>query len=172
MKTSLSIALALVLCSAARAEEPATDAGAAAAKAPDAGAAATKAPDAGAAAAESSGDRPYVASAVAFLKGLIHSSRKGDAGEQGWVEATEHAGDKVTLTVAGKDVPLDIAAKKSDAQFVRFQKVSTLREGNVVTGVTLDTLELKTPGGAHSGKATLKMSEAGGKWLVTAIDVE
>jgi hypothetical protein len=168
MKTSLSIALAFVLCSAAHAEEPAaaTDAGAAAAPA--------MAPDAGTAAAEKkdSGDRPYVSSAVAFLKGLIHSSRTGDAGEQGWVEATEHAGDKVTLTVAGKDVPLDIAAKKSDAQFIRFQKVSTLRDGNVVTGVTLESLELKTPGGAHSGRAKLKMSEAGGKWLVTAIEVE
>jgi len=134
--------------------------------------AAAAAPAAAPAAAAPSEGRPYVDAAIAFLKGLAHTNRAGDAGDQGWAEAKENAADKVTLKVAGKELALDLAAKKSDARVVKFQKISTLREGNAVKGVTLESVELKIGADSHSGKGTLLMEETDGKWKVTSLEVE
>jgi len=116
--------------------------------------------------------RPYVDAAIAFLKGLAHTGRAGDAGEQGWTDAKDNAAEKVTLKVAGKELALDLAAKKADARVVKFQKVSTLRDGTAVKGVSLDNVELKLGADSHSGKGTLLMEEKDGKWVVTSLEVE
>jgi hypothetical protein len=163
-------ALALVAMFAvmpALAEEPKEAAAPPAAAAP----AAAPAEKAAAPAAAAEG-RPYVDAAVAFLKGLTHSSRAGDAGEQGWSEAKENAAEKVVFKVAGKEMALDLAGKKADARVVKFQKVATLREGAAVKGVTLDNVELKIGADSHSGKATLLMEEKDGKWMVTSVEVD
>lgn len=116
--------------------------------------------------------RPYVDAAVAFLKALTHVNRPGEAGAQAWAEAQANAAEKVSLKVAGKELSLDLAGKKSDAQLVKFQKLSTLRDGKDIKGVAIDAVEVKTEGGAHSGKGKLLMSEKDGKWLVTSFEVE
>ena len=139
------------------------------AAAPAAAATAAAAPAAAAPAAES---RPYVDAAVAFLKGLAHSNRSGDAGDQGWAEAKDNAGEKVTLKIAGKEMALDLAARKSDARVIKFQKISTLRADGTVKGVTLENVQTQIGSDAHSGKATLLMSEKDGKWVVDSVEVE
>jgi hypothetical protein len=116
--------------------------------------------------------RPYVDAAITFLKALTHSSRPGEEGELAWAAARANAADAVTLKVAGKDLQLDLAGKKSDAQLVRFHKLSTLRDGGAVKGVTLESVELRMGADAHSGKATVRMDEKEGRWLVTAVEIE
>ena len=168
--TKIALLALLLAVPAARADEPAapakvdTAAPAAAAKVDTA---APPAADKGAAP-----DRPYVDAAIAFLKGLSHSNRSGDAGEQGWAEAKANAGDKVPLKLAGKELEIDLAGKKSDARVMRFQKVSTLRDGSKVKGVALENLELKIGEDSHAGKAVVLMDEKDGKWLVTSIEVQ
>jgi hypothetical protein len=176
------LAMLVLVSAAARAQEPKAAAPeappakiveappatpeAAPAKAADA---AAKAPAAAAKGAES---RAYVDTALTFLKALIHSNRSGEEGELAWAAAKANAADAVTLKVGGKDLQLDLAGKKSDAQLVRFNKLSTLREGAAVKGVTLENLELRVGADAHSGKATVRMDEKDGKWVVTALEVE
>lgn len=116
--------------------------------------------------------RPYVETAITFLKALTHSSRPGEEGELAWAAARANAADAVTLTVGGKNLTLDLAGKKSDARLVRFHKLSTLREGAAVKGVTLESMEVRMGSEAYSGKATVRMDEKNGKWLVTAVEVE
>jgi hypothetical protein len=128
--------------------------------------------EAPAGAAKAADARPYVDAAITFLKALTHSSRAGEEGELAWAAAKANAAEAVTLKVGGKSVEFDLAGKKSDAQLVRFHKLSTLREGAAVKGVTLESVELRMGADAHSGKATLRMDEKEGKWLVTAVEVE
>jgi hypothetical protein len=119
-----------------------------------------------------SNERPHVDAAVAFLKGLAHSAQPGDIGAQGWANAAANASKKVALKVAGKDLTLDLAAKKSDAKLIKFHKVSTLRDGEAVKGVTVESVEVRVGGDFHTGKGTVRMEERNGKWLVTALEVE
>ena len=109
---------------------------------------------------------------ITFLKALTHSSRAGEEGELAWAAARANAAETVTLKVAGKDLQLDLCGKKSDAQLVRFHKLSTLRDGGAVKGVTLESVELRMGADAHSGKATVHMDEKDGKWVVTALEIE
>jgi hypothetical protein len=145
-----------------------------AAKAPEGKAAEMKAPEAPAAKDEKKpeGERPYVDAAVAFLRGLAHSSRSGEAGEKGWAEAKEYAGDTVPLKISGKDMVIDLAGKKSEARILRFSKISTLRDGTTVKGVTAESLQVQLGTEPHNGKAWLMMDEKDGKWRVTSIEVE
>ena len=118
------------------------------------------------------GDRPHVDAALGFLRGLAHSSRSGDAGEKGWAEAKEHAGDTVVLKISGKDLIIDLAGKKSEARLVRFAKIATLRDGATVKGVTAENVQVQLGNEPHSGKAWLLMEEKDGKWRVTSIEVD
>ncbi len=169
---SASVA-ALVLGSAARAQEPAKPAAT-----PDPAAttpAATAAPEKTATPPkkEASSDRPYVDAAITFLKGFAQSQRGGEAGETGWALAKENGAPKVALKVAGKEMEIDVAGAKSpDAHLMRFHKISTLREGEKVKGVTVENVDLKIGDAPHSGKATVLMEEKDGKWIVTSIEVE
>ena len=158
--TKVSLIAALVLALPALAEEPA-----AAIPTPDK----VEKADAARPAAD---QRPYVDAAVAFMKGLAHSNRSGDAGQQGWAEARGNSAEKVTLKVAGKEMALDIGAQKSDARVVKFQKISTMRENGIVKGVTLDNVQLQIGDQPHAGKGTLHMEEKDGKWIVTSVEVE
>ncbi|HZX95066.1 MAG TPA: hypothetical protein VFE90_11150 [Myxococcales bacterium] len=173
--THTTLLAMLVLVSAAvRAEEvkPA-DAAAPAAKAEATPAAPEAKPAAmEPAAAKPAEARPHVDAALTFLKGLTHTSRPGEEGDMAWEAARTNAAQSVTMKVAGKDIVLDLAGHKSDARLVRFQKVSTLRDGAAVKGVTLENVEMKIGADAHSGKATVRMEEKDGKWLVTALEVE
>jgi hypothetical protein len=158
--------------SAAKAPEvKAAEVKAAEVKAPEAAAPAAKAPEAKEE-KKPEGERPYVDAAVAFLRGLAHSSRSGEAGEKGWAEAKEYAGDTVPLKVSGKDLVIDLAGKKSEARILRFAKISTLRDGTTVKGVTAESLQIQLGAEPHNGKAWLMMDEKDGKWRVTSIEVD
>ena len=165
--------LAAVLVSIpALAEEPAAAAPAAKEAAP-----AAAAPAATPAAKEAtppppSEGRPYVDAALAFLKSFTHTNRAGAAGAEAWDALRAASADKVAIKVAGKELALDAAAGKSDAQLVRFAKLSTWREGKDVKGVTLEEAELKVGADSQKGKARIAMSEKDGKWQVTSIEIE
>ena len=162
------LAMLILVSAAARAQEPkAALPDAPAAKIVEAPPAPPEATPARAAEA-----RPYVEAAITFLKALTHSSRAGEEGELAWAAARANAADAVTLTVGGKNLTLDLAGKKSDARLVRFHKLSTLREGAAVKGVTLESMEVRIGADAYAGKATVRMDEKDGKWLVTAVEVE
>jgi hypothetical protein len=116
--------------------------------------------------------RPYVDAALAFLKSFTHTTRSGAAGAEAWDGVRAAAAAKVTIKVAGKDLVLDAEGGKTEAQLVRFAKLSTWRDGKDVKGVTLDEAEFRVGADAHKGKAKLAMSEKDGKWQVDAIEVE
>jgi hypothetical protein len=171
---SASVA-ALVLGSAARAQEPAKPAATPDPAATTPAPATTAAPEKTATPPkkEASSDRPYVDAAITFLKGFAQSQRGGEAGETGWALAKENGAPKVALKVAGKEMEIDVAGAKSpDAHLMRFHKISTLREGEKVKGVTVENVDLKIGDAPHSGKATVLMEEKDGKWIVTSIEVE
>ncbi|HXN83478.1 MAG TPA: hypothetical protein VN883_13465 [Myxococcales bacterium] len=117
-------------------------------------------------------DRPYVSAALAFLKGLTHSTRGGDAGEKGWAEAREVAADKISFKVAGRDMELDLAGKKSGARVVRFEKVSTLRDGLAVKGVSVENIEVRIGTDAYRAKGRVMLDEKDGRWTVTALEID
>jgi hypothetical protein len=117
-------------------------------------------------------DRPYVSAAIAFLKGLTHSTRGGDAGEKGWAEAREFAADKISFKVAGRDMELDLVGKKSGARVVRFEKVSTLRDGLAVKGVSVENIEVRLGTDAYRAKGRVMLDEKDGKWTVTALEID
>jgi hypothetical protein len=117
-------------------------------------------------------DRPYVSAAIAFLKGLTHSTRGGDAGEKGWAEAREVAADKISFKVAGRDMELDLVGKKSGARVVRFEKVSTLRDGLAVKGVSVENIEVRLGTDAYRAKGRVMLDEKDGKWTVTALEID
>ena len=122
--------------------------------------------------AAKSEDRPYVDAAIAFCKAWTHVNRKAPAGDEAWAELAKHAGAKVGIKIDGKDLSLDVAGKKADAQLVKFSKVGTLREGKDVKGVTIEVADFMVGGAAKSGKAKVAMTEAGGNWTVDSITVE
>ena len=144
----------------------------AAVRAEDAKAAAPAPAKPAAAAPAAAEGRPYVDAGLAFLKGLTHSSRKGAQGDEGWAAVKENAADKVTLKVGAAASEIDVAGKKSEWALIKFTKVSTLRDGAKVTGIAVESLELKKGADEHKGKGKLLMTETAGKWTVTAIEVE
>src|ERR1700737_2478268 len=162
----------LLGATALRAEEPAK----AAEPTESAKAAQTAVPSEPAKAAEPAkvvgSDRPYVSAALAFLKGLTHSTRGGDAGEKGWAEAREVAADKISFKVAGRDMELDLAGKKSGARVVRFEKVSTLRDGLAVKGVSVENIEVRIGTDAYRAKGRVMLDEKDGRWTVTALEID
>ena len=168
---------ALLAANIARAQSPAAEVPAKvapAAPAPEAAAAAKQeapAPDA-AAAPKSEPARPYVDSALAFLKAFTHTNRTGPAGEQAWAELRAVSIDKLPLKIAGKDLVIDAAAGQSTVQLVRFAKVSAWREGLDVVGVTIDKLQLRVGDEEHTGKARLRMAEKDGKWIAQSLEVD
>src|SRR5712692_6257590 len=116
----------------------------------------------------SEGGRPYVDAALTFLKSFTHTNRTGDAGAQAWTALRTASADKVTIKIGGKDLTLDAAGGKTDAQLVRFSKLSTWRDGKDVKGVTLEEAEFRVADAAQKGKAKVAMSEKDGKWVVTS----
>jgi hypothetical protein len=116
--------------------------------------------------------RPYVDAALLFLKSFTHTNRSGDAGAEAWTALRTASADKVTIKIGGKDLVLDAAAGKTDAQLVRFSKLSTWRDGKDVKGVTLEEAEFRVGEAQQKGKAKVGMSEKDGKWVVTSIEVE
>ena len=116
--------------------------------------------------------RPYIDSALTFLKALSHTNRSGPEGEQAWAELRSVSIDKVPLKVAGKDLVIDAAAKNSNAMLLKFSKVATWREAFDVQGVTIEKAQLKIGEEDHTGKARLKMAETNGKWIVQSVEVE
>jgi len=160
-KLLLSVLLA---ASVARAQTPSTDA-------PAKTEPATPAPDS-AQAAKADAPRPYVESALTFLRAFTHTNRTGPEGEKAWAELRSVSADKVPLKVGGKDLVIDAAAGHSNAMLVRFAKVSTWREALDIQGVTIEKTQLRVGDEEHSGKARLKLSEKDGKWIVESFEVE
>ena len=160
-KLLLSVLLA---ASVARAQTPSTDA-------PAKTEPATPAPDS-AGAPKADAPRPYVESALTFLRAFTHTNRTGPEGEKAWAELRSVSADKVPLKVGGKDLVIDAAAGHSNAMLVRFAKVSTWREALDVQGVTIEKTQLRVGDEEHSGKARLKLSEKDGKWIVESFEVE
>jgi hypothetical protein len=116
--------------------------------------------------------RPYVDSALAFLKAFTHTNRSGPEGEKAWAELRAVSIEKVPLKVAGKELVIDAAAGHSNAQLVRFARVSTWREAYDVQGVTIEKAQLRMGDEEHTGKARLKLAEKDGKWIVQAFEVD
>ena len=168
-KLVLSFLLAATM---ARAEAPSTDAKPAAAAVP----AAAPAPAAEAQpAAQPKSDapaRPYVDSALTFLTALTHANRPGDAGTKAWADLRAVATDKVPVKFAGKELVIDAAGGKSDAQLVRFSKVATWREALDVQGVTIEKAQVRVGDQDYTGKARLKLAEKNGKWIVESFEIE
>jgi len=160
-KLLLSVLLAATV---ARAQTPSTDA-------PAKTEPATPAPDS-AQAAKADAPRPYVESALTFLRAFTHTNRTGPEGEKAWAELRSVSADKVALKVGGKDLVIDAAAGHSNAMLVRFAKVSTWREALDIQGVTIEKTQLRVGDEEHSGKARLKLSEKDGKWIVESFEVE
>jgi hypothetical protein len=175
MRVPSKLVLSLMLAaSVARAQAPSTDASAkpqaAASPAPAAAPAADAQP-----AAQPKTDapaRPYVDSALAFLNGLTHANRPGDAGAKAWADVRAVSAEKVPLKFAGKDLVIDAAAGHSDAQLVRYSKVATWREALDVQGVTIEKAQLRVGDQDYTGKARLKLSEKNGKWIVESFEIE
>ena len=160
-KLLLSVLLA---ASVARAQTPSTDA---AAKTEPATPAADSAQ-----APKADAPRPYVESALTFLRAFTHTNRTGPEGEKAWAELRSVSADKVPLKVAGKDLVIDAAAGHSNAMLIRFAKVSTWREALDIQGVTIEKTQLRVGEEEHSGKARLKLAEKDGKWIVESFEVE
>jgi hypothetical protein len=118
------------------------------------------------------GGKPYVDAALTFLKSFTHTNRTGDEGAQAWTALRTASADKVTMKIAGKQLVLDAAAGQTDAQLVRFAKLSTWRDGSDVKGVTLEQVEFRVGPDTVKGKAKVAMSEKDGKWAVNSIEVE
>ena len=116
--------------------------------------------------------RPYVDSALAFLKAFTHTNRAGPEGEKAWEELRAVSADKVPLKIAGKELMIDVVAKETGAQLLRFAKVSTWREAQDVLGVTIEKAQLKVGDEEHTGKARLKLAEKDGKWIVQSLEVD
>ena len=161
MRLFLVAALAALPALAQEAAKPAAEPAAAPAK--DAAPAPAAAPAEG---------RPWVDAALAFLKAFTHTNRAGDAGKEAWTALHANSADKVTVKIGGKDLSLDAAGGKTDAQLVRFRGLSTWRDGKDVKGVTLDEVEFKVGDASQKGKAKVGMSEKDGKWQVESIEVE
>src|SRR5882672_723210 len=140
-KLLLSVLLA---ASVTRAQTPSTDA-------PAKTEPATPAPDS-AQAPKADAPRPYVESALTFLRAFTHTNRTGPEGEKALV--------------------IDAAAGHSNAMLVRFAKVSTWREALDIQGVTIEKTQLRVGDEEHSGKARLKLAEKDGKWIVESFEVE
>ena len=176
MQFSCKLALSLFLvANLAHAQSDASAKQAAPAAAPEAAApakaAAVPAPEA-VAVPKAEPERPYVESALAFLKAFTHTSRTGPAGEQAWAELRATSIAKVPLKVAGKEMVIDTGAGLSGAQLVRFAKVSTWREALEVQGVAIEKLQLRVGDDDHTGKARLRLAEKDGKWLVQSLEVD
>ena len=118
------------------------------------------------------GERPYVDAALEFLNGLARSARKGDQGVEGWARVSKHASDKVKLTIAGEHYDIDVAGKKSDVRLMKYQKLSTWREGAEIKGMLLENLEFKVGKDIKKGKGKMSMVEKDGTWTVDSITVE
>lgn len=164
-KLMLSVLLA---ANVARAQSPSADA-TAKAEAP------ATTPDSAQPATESKAEtpaRPYVDSAITFLKAFTHTNRTGPEGEKAWAELRAVSIEKVPLKIAGKDLIIDAAAGHSNVQLVRFAKVSTWREAFDVQGVTIEKAQLRVGDEEHTGKARLKLAEKDGKWIVQSLEVE
>jgi hypothetical protein len=158
----------LLAANVARAESPSADAPA---KAETAAAIPDSAQSAAAPKSETPA-RPYVDSAITFLKAFTHTNRSGPDGEKAWAEMRAVSIEKVPLKVAGKDLIIDAAAGQSNAQLVRFSKVSTWREAFDVQGVTIEKAQLRVGDEEHTGKARLKLAEKDGKWIVQSLEIE
>jgi hypothetical protein len=175
MRVSSKLVLSVLLAAnVARAQAPSTDAAAKPEATPSPAPAAAPAADAQPAAQPKSDApaRPYVDSALTFLTALTHANRPGDAGAKAWADLRAVSVEKVPLKFAGKDLVIDAAAGHSDAVLVRYSKVSTWREALDVQGVTIEKAQLRVGDQDYTGKARLKLSENGGKWIVEAFEVE
>jgi len=165
-KLMLSVLLAAAV---ARAQTPSPEA----AKAEPSAAAPAAAPAQPAAAAPATEQaRPYVDSAITFLKAFTHTNRTGPEGEKAWADLRSVSIEKVPLKVAGKEMMIDATAGHTDAQLIRFSKVSTWREAYDVQGVTIEKAQLKLGDEEHTGKGRLKLAEKDGKWIVLSLEIE
>ena len=118
------------------------------------------------------GERAYVDAALEFLNGLAKSARKGETGAKGWADVAKHSSDKVKLTIAGESHDIDVAGKKSPVRLMKYQKLSTWREGAEVKGMLLENLEFKVGKEIKKGKGKMAMVENNGAWMVDSITVE
>jgi hypothetical protein len=166
MRVCKLMLMVLLAANVARAQTPSTEA-------PAKTEAATPAPEAAASAPKADApSRPYIDSAITFLKALSHTNRSGPDGEQAWNELRSVSIDQVPLKVAGKEMTIDAKGGHSSAMLLRFSKVATWREAFDVQGVTVEKAQLKIGEEEHTGKARIKLAEKDGKWIVQSLEVE
>jgi hypothetical protein len=94
-------------------------------------------------------------------------------GKGNWEDVAATAADKVTVSVGGKDLALDVPGKKGEAQLVLpFKGLATVREGGKVTAVTVREMTVKAGGEEKKGKGTLALEEKDGNTRITKVTVE
>jgi hypothetical protein len=94
-------------------------------------------------------------------------------GKGHWEDLSGIAADTVTVTVAGKDVTIDVAGKKAEAALVLpFKGLSAVRVNGAVKGVTVDEITVKVGSESKTGRGTLTMEEKAGRPIVTRVAVE
>jgi hypothetical protein len=126
----------------------------------------------------------YIIAVCAILlltAGVIEASTHIEAGikflmawgKGNWEELTAVAGEKVTVSVGGKESIIDVAGKKAEASLVfPFKGLSTVRVEGKVKGVTVDEIAVKVGSEEKKGKGTLTFEEKDGKVVITKVSVE
>jgi hypothetical protein len=94
-------------------------------------------------------------------------------GKGDWEGLATVAGEKVTVSVGGKESVIDVTGKKAEAMLVfPFKGLSAVRVEGKVKGVTVDDIAVKVGGEEKKGKGTLTLEEKNGKVMVTKVAVE
>jgi hypothetical protein len=94
-------------------------------------------------------------------------------GKGSWEELAGVAGEKVTVSISGKESVIDVAGKKADVKLVfPFKGLSIVRVEGKVKGVTVDEIAVKVGSEEKKGKGTLTLEEKNGKVMITKVSVE
>jgi hypothetical protein len=91
-------------------------------------------------------------------------------GNQRWEELRAVAAEQVTVKVGDKAFALDPAAQKAEVTLVfPFRGLSTVRQDEKVTGVTVEELGVKVGDSETRGPATLTLKEQDGEFRVVGV---
>jgi hypothetical protein len=91
-------------------------------------------------------------------------------GHQKWDDLKSVAALQVTVRVGDKTFTLEPATQKSEVALVfPFHGLSTVREGEEVTGITVAELGLKVGDNETRGPATLMLKKQDGEFWVTEV---
>lgn len=91
-------------------------------------------------------------------------------GNQRWDELRTVAAERVTVSVGDRLFELELAAQKAEVILVLpFRGLSTVREGEKVTGITVEELGVKIGERETRGPGTIMLKEQDGAFRVTGV---